>query len=80
MAHGANIPLVGLSFILVVFKNSNNFCSSNSSGSIPQSCSIFSGPSGCSGGSILVADTTVPGSKCLWIASSKPGHAYISAW
>ena len=41
---------------------------------------IFSGPSGCSGGSILVADTTTPGLMCFNTSVSISGKAYISAW
>ena len=66
---GANIPLV----VLSVFSDSHidekfkNSFSLNSSGSNPKSWTYFSGPGGCSGGSILVADTTVFGFKCFTI-------------
>ena len=47
--------------------------------SIPKSSIIFSGPVGCSGGSIRVAETTFPRCRCLRTSTSILGQAYISA-
>ena len=81
IAHGAKIPFViGLFWDFNSLTHCNNPNSLNSSGSIPKSFNTFSGPSGCSGGSILVALTTLPRSKCFNTSTSISGQAYISAW